>query len=67
MAGSIGRFAFGLGFVLTVIAVWVGVAALSSSGDREDNRNQRYMLFLFQLPLIMSAELYVASLLSLLE
>lgn len=42
VAGSIGRAAFGLGFVATVISVWVAVLAINSSGgNREDSRSPR--------------------------
>lgn len=42
VAGSVGRAAFGLGFIATVISVWVAVIAINSSGgNRDDNRSHR--------------------------
>ncbi|GMH32388.1 hypothetical protein BSKO_00222 [Bryopsis sp. KO-2023] len=39
IAGSVARSAFGLGFVLTVVSVWLAIFAIMSSSNNRDERN----------------------------
>jgi len=40
-AAWLGRVAFGVFFIATVIAVWVAIIAIAASGDKDNNRSSR--------------------------
>lgn len=40
-AAWLGRVAFGVFFITTVVSVWLAIFAISNSGDRENNRSHR--------------------------